>query len=142
MFWNGSEEKQPVESEEKPVVVKAKDLKLPYISRSVTVYYIMENGDRFSDTYQRSPFSYLDAKTARDAKEKLDKDIYNAIDWANDMVKAAFNGNLKYMNFNERYIRAEYCVSVEVCTGDNRWSVKDESEKRPDDGWPWNPDEE
>lgn len=48
----------------------------------------------------------------------------------------------KYMNFNERYIRAEYCVSVEICTGDNSWYVKDESERRPDDGWPWKPDKE
>ena len=142
MFWNKSEEIQPVDTEEEPVVVKAKDLKLTYTSRSVTVYYIMENGDKFSDTYQRSLFSYLDAKTAWNAKEKLDEDICNAIDRANDMIKAAFNGNPKYMNFNKRYIRAEYCVSVEICTGDNSWYVKDESEDRPDDGWPWNPDEE
>lgn len=64
MFWNKSEEIQPVDTEEEPVVVKAKDLKLPYTSRSVTVYYIMENGDKFSDIYQKSLFSYLDAKTA------------------------------------------------------------------------------
>lgn len=82
------------------------------------------------------------AETAWDAKEKLDEDIYNAIDRANNMIKAAFNGNPKYMNFNERYIRAEYCVSVEIYTGDNSWYVKDESERRPDDGWPWKPDKE
>ena len=37
MFWDKSEEVQPVDTEEEPVVVKAKDLKLPYTSRSVTV---------------------------------------------------------------------------------------------------------
>lgn len=142
MFWNKSEENQPAKTEEEPVIVKARDLKLPYTSRSVTVYYIMENGDKFSDTYQKSLFSYLGAKTAWEAKEKLDEDIYNTIDRANNMIKAAFNGSPTYMKFNERYIRAEYCISVEICTENNSWSVKDGSENRPDDGWPWSPDEE
>lgn len=141
MLWSRSEEKK-IEEIEEPIVVKARDLKLPYTSRSVTVYYTMENGDRFSDTYQRSLFNYLNSKTSWEAKEKLDEDIYNTIDRANDMIKAAFNGNSKYMNFNEKYIRAEYCILVEITTGDNSWYVKDGSENRPDDGWPWNPNEE
>ena len=73
MFWNKSEEIQPVDTEEESVVVKAKDLKLPYTSRSVTVYYIMEDGDKFSDTYQRSLFSYLDARQLGMRKRSLTK---------------------------------------------------------------------
>lgn len=135
MFWNFKKVKEVA-----PKFVRAKDLGLTYTERTVRMKFILEDQEYTVDkTFYIS--DYIDCKTVKEAKIKLDKDFENTKMYAENLIKDNIDKNDGYMSFNGFTVKNKKCSAASVDTFNNRLRVVYGCEPTPTgNGWPWKPE--
>lgn len=137
MFWGFKKVKEAV-----PKFIRARDLGLTYTEQTVRMKFVLVDREYTVDkTFYLS--DYLDCKTVKEAKAKLDKDFEDTKTYAENLIRDNLDRNDGYMTFNGFTVKNEKCSAASVETFGNRLRVLYGCEPTPTDyGWPWKPEEE
>ena len=94
MFWGFKKVKEAV-----PKFIRARDLGLTYTEQTVRMKFVLVDREYTVDkTFYLS--DYLDCKTVKEAKAKLDKDFEDTKTYAENLIRDNLDRNDGYMTFN------------------------------------------
>lgn len=126
------------EERPKTIYINAKDVGLPYTVLSVTVHYVMQNGQEYTTTKKLYLLNYTSYSTAKEAMKKFFDDYLDIQNEYRKQIVKNFGKHEGYMRFEDTFVRNAQCVLAYITCTDNSYDVDMRMENTPNGmGWPW-----